>query len=214
MLATLTASGPINTSPTNKCSQISWPIRRAVTPKTAGCQGWCASIIAQGAVVMPEVILLIEDEPGIVDFLKRGLEVHGFEIRSARDGISGAARALREDVDLVVLDIMLPGRSGLEVLTDVRASKPTLPVIVLSARGEIADRVAGLDAGAVDYLTKPFSLKELVARIRTQLRIAREAKTTSLTAGDIAIDLVTRDVRRAGRSCLSSAPGEATESIT
>ncbi len=124
---------------------------------------------------MPEVILVIEDEPGIVDFLDRGLRAHGFDVISARDGLDGAAKALNEDVDLVVLDMMLPGRSGLEVLADVRAAKPGLPVIALTARGAVEDRVKGLDAGAADYLTKPFSLNELAARIRAQLRVAAQA---------------------------------------
>jgi DNA-binding response OmpR family regulator len=147
---------------------------------------------------MPEVILVIEDEPGIVDFLERGLEANGFTVRSALDGVSGTEIALAEAIDLVLLDMMLPGRSGLEVLAELHAAKPTLPVIVLTARGEIDDRVTGLDAGAVDYLTKPFSLKELAARIRAQLRINAQTASTTLTAGDIEIDLLTRRVRRGG----------------
>src|SRR5437763_6106868 len=85
---------------------------------------------------MPGVILVIEDEPGIVDFLERGLSAQGFVVRSALDGASGTEVAINSDVDLVVLDLMLPGRSGLEVLTQLRQAKPTLPVIVLTARGE------------------------------------------------------------------------------
>jgi DNA-binding response OmpR family regulator len=147
---------------------------------------------------MPEVILVIEDEPGIVDFLDRGLRAHGFDVISAQDGLDGAHRAVNEEVDLVVLDMMLPGRSGLEVLADVRAAKPGLPVIALTARGEIEDRIKGLDAGAVDYLTKPFSLNELAARIRAQLRVAAQAPTTALSAGELEMDLITREVRYAG----------------
>jgi DNA-binding response OmpR family regulator len=109
---------------------------------------------------MPETILVIEDEPGIVDFLDRGLRAHGFDVISALDGLSGSEKAINEHVDLVVLDMMLPGRSGLEVLAGLRTAKPGLPVIALTARGEVEDRVKGLDAGAVDYLTKPFSLKD------------------------------------------------------
>lgn len=154
---------------------------------------------------MSDVVLVIEDEPGIVDFLERGLAAHGFEVRSARDGISGAERAIAEDVDVVVLDLMLPGRTGEEVLADLRRAKPMLPVIVLTARGEIEDRVAGLDAGAVDYLTKPFAVKELAARVRAQLRVASQTATTKLHAGDIEIDLLSRDVRRAGRPVRLSA---------
>jgi DNA-binding response OmpR family regulator len=143
-------------------------------------------------------ILVIEDEPGIVDFLQRGLRSHGFEVETAGDGETGAKRALSEDFDLVVLDMMLPVRSGHEVLQDLSESKPFLPVIILTARGEVEDRVAGLNAGAIDYLTKPFSLSELAARVRAQLRAAAQAPTTTLTAGDIEVNLITREVRRGG----------------
>jgi DNA-binding response OmpR family regulator len=147
---------------------------------------------------MPGLILVIEDEPGIVDFLERGLRAQGFDVISATDGVSGAAAALGEDVDLVVLDLMLPGRSGMDVLSAVREAKPGLPVIVLTALGELEHRVAGLDAGAVDYLTKPFSLTELAARIRAQLRAAAQTPRTTLSAGDIEVNLITREVRRRG----------------
>jgi DNA-binding response OmpR family regulator len=147
---------------------------------------------------MPGLILVIEDEPGIVDFLERGLRTQGFDVISASDGVSGAAAALGQDVDLVVLDLMLPGRSGMDVLTALHESKPGLPVIVLTALGEVAHRVAGLDAGAVDYLTKPFSLSELAARIRAQLRAAAQTPRTTLSAGDIEVNLISREVRRGG----------------
>ncbi len=135
-----------------------------------------ASTTAQAGAAVPALILVIEDEPGIVDFLERGLRANGFDVASALDGTTGTDKALSADVDLVVLDMMLPGRSGLEVLQTLHDSKPMLPVIVLTARGEVEDRVTGLDAGAVDYLTKPFSLTELAARIRAQLRVARRRR--------------------------------------
>ncbi|MGI8864168.1 MAG: response regulator transcription factor [Solirubrobacteraceae bacterium] len=147
---------------------------------------------------MPETILVIEDEPGIVDFLDRGLRAHGFDVISALDGLSGSEKAINEHVDLVVLDMMLPGRSGLEVLAGLRTAKPGLPVIALTARGEVEDRVKGLDAGAADYLTKPFSLNELAARIRAQLRVAAQAPATALSAGKLEMDLITREVSYAG----------------
>jgi DNA-binding response OmpR family regulator len=147
---------------------------------------------------MPGLILVIEDEPGIVDFLERGLGAHGFDVISALDGEQGAERALSEDVDLVVLDMMLPGRSGLEVLGRLREQKPATPVIVLTALNEIEHRVEGLDAGAADYLSKPFSLSELAARIRAQLRIAANAPQTKLTGGGLEVDLLSREVRRDG----------------
>jgi two-component system, OmpR family, copper resistance phosphate regulon response regulator CusR len=149
-----------------------------------------------GKSAVSNLILVVEDEPGIVDFLERGLRKHGFEVTSALDGVSGARKALTEDVDLVVLDVMLPGRSGLDLLEEVHQGKPSLPVIILTARAEVEQRVIGLDAGAVDYLTKPFSLSELAARIRAQLRVAAHAAPTTIRSGDVHVDLLTREVRR------------------
>jgi len=143
-------------------------------------------------------VLLVEDEPGIVDFVRRGLEGEGFAVEAETDGLAGERRALRENVDIVVLDLMLPGKDGMEILTTLRASKPELPVIVLTAKGEVEDRVAGLDAGAVDYLVKPFSVAELSARIRAQLRTAALGNTTKLVAEDVELDLLSRKVTRAG----------------
>jgi DNA-binding response OmpR family regulator len=146
-----------------------------------------------------ERILVVEDETGIVDFLERGLSAEGFEVISALDGNVGLELALRENIDLVVLDLMLPGRSGMEVLATIHELKPALPVIVLTARGEIEDRVAGLDTGAVDYLVKPFSLSELAARIRAQLRVAAQTPAMTISAGGIDINLLTREVQRDGK---------------
>jgi two-component system, OmpR family, response regulator len=148
---------------------------------------------------MAAMILIIEDEPGIVDFLERGLAGQGFQAISALDGSSGLERALSEHVDLVVLDMLLPEMSGLEVLERLHAAKPTLPVIALTALGEVDDRVAGLDAGAADYLTKPFSLTELAARIRAQLRMAAQVPQTGLAGGGIEVNLLTREVLRDGQ---------------
>jgi DNA-binding response OmpR family regulator len=145
---------------------------------------------------MSPAILLIEDEPGIVDFVRRGLRAEGFTVEAALDGIEGERRALHDSFDLIVLDLMLPGRGGLEILASLRQAKPSLPVIVLTARGETDDRVVGLDAGAVDYLVKPFSLAELAARVRVQLRLAAQSTTGTLRAGDLEVDLFTRQVRR------------------
>jgi DNA-binding response OmpR family regulator len=147
---------------------------------------------------MPPAVLLIEDEPGIVDFVRRGMEAEGFQVQAELDGAEGERRALREGFDAVVLDLMLPGRDGLDVLASLRAAKPSLPVIVLTARGDVEDRVAGLDAGAVDYLVKPFSLAELLARVRAHLRVATRSATTTLRGGGIEVDLLTRRVNRDG----------------
>jgi DNA-binding response OmpR family regulator len=154
---------------------------------------------AQDQPVQSGRVLLIEDEPGIVDFVRRGLEAEGFAVEAALDGAEGERLALKGSFDAIVLDLMLPGRSGLEILASVRRSTPSVPVIVLTARGEIEDRVAGLDAGAVDYLVKPFSLAELVARVRAQLRVIAQASASTLQGQDIEVDLLTRKVLRGGR---------------
>jgi DNA-binding response OmpR family regulator len=145
------------------------------------------------------MILLIEDEPGIVDFVTRGLEAEGFPVEAALNGVEGERRALRESFDLIVLDLMLPGRGGMEILSALRQARLSVPVIVLTARGEIEDRVAGLDAGAVDYLVKPFSLAELAARVRAQLRLATQSPAASMRVGDIEVSLLTREVHRGER---------------
>jgi two-component system OmpR family response regulator len=145
-------------------------------------------------------LLLIEDEPGIVDFVSRGLEAEGFVVEAATDGIEGERMALGGSFDAIVLDLMLPRRGGLEVLGSVRRAMPNVPVIVLTARGEIEDRVEGLDAGAVDYLVKPFSMAELVARVRAQLRVIAQVSSSALRAEGIEVDLLTRKVRRDGQA--------------
>ena len=141
-------------------------------------------------------ILVVEDEVGIADFLERGLRAEGYEVRVAGDGETGARLALDPEVDLVVLDRMLPGLDGLEVVARVRQGRPALPVIMLTAKGEIADRVDGLESGATDYVTKPFAFEELLARIRAHLRVA--GSETALEAAGIRLDLVTRTAQRDG----------------
>jgi DNA-binding response OmpR family regulator len=143
-------------------------------------------------------ILIVEDEVGIADFLERGLSSEGYGVRVAGDGEEGARLAVDPEVDLVVLDRMLPGVDGIEVLARVRHARPALPVIMLTARGEIADRVEGLDSGATDYVTKPFAFDELLARIRAHLR-ATESETT-LEAAGIRLDLIARTARREGET--------------
>jgi DNA-binding response OmpR family regulator len=143
-------------------------------------------------------ILVVEDEAGIADFLRRGLEGEGYAVSCAGDGEEGEARALSGEFDLVLLDLMLPGRNGLHVLGAIRRSFPALPVILLTARGDVSERVRGLDSGATDYVTKPFSFEELVARVRAHLRQADREPATRLEAGEISIDLLRRRVARDG----------------
>ena len=135
---------------------------------------------------MPHV-LLVEDDPRIRGIVERGLGARGFDVTSAADGTDGRELARTLDVDLVLLDLMLPGLPGLAVLEEIRATKPRLPVIVLTALDDIGAKVGGLDAGADDYLTKPFSVDELAARIRARLRAHDEP--TVLKAGALTIDL-------------------------
>jgi len=143
-------------------------------------------------------ILIVEDERGIADFLEHALESEGFATASAADGEEGERLALAGDVDLVLLDVMLPGRSGLDVLATIRERRPELPVILLTALGQKGDVVTGLDRGADDYITKPFDLDELLARVRAQLRRPAQRDPTRLEAADIVVDLHTREVTRGG----------------
>jgi DNA-binding response OmpR family regulator len=137
-------------------------------------------------------ILVVEDEAGIVSFLRRGFEAAGYAVLEAADGATGLELALRDDVELVVLDLGLPGMRGEEVLRRVRERRTGVPVIVLTAVDAVADRVANLDAGANDYLIKPFSFSELLARVRVQLRSPDQAEPSVLRAGALRLDVRTR----------------------
>jgi DNA-binding response OmpR family regulator len=137
-------------------------------------------------------VLVVEDEPAILDFVVRGLSAEGYTVLSATDGLEGERLGLQPDVDLVILDLMLPQRSGMEVLASLRRERPGVPVILLTARGEVEDRVAGLDGGASDYLVKPFAFAELAARVRAHLRQAGRGNDVVLRAGALELDLVAR----------------------
>ncbi len=143
-------------------------------------------------------ILVVEDEPTLAGLVARSLSAEGHTVTTAHDGSTGLAHALGGGIDLLVLDVMLPGRSGLDVLRSVRARDPVMPVILMSARDEVSARVEGLDLGADDYLTKPFSLEELLARIRARLRGPTQPTAHLLQVADLSVDLRTRRVTRAG----------------
>jgi DNA-binding response OmpR family regulator len=143
-------------------------------------------------------ILVAEDDRDIADLIAHYLHKQGWTTHIAGAGDEALAYARRQQVDLVILDVMLPGRSGLEILEEIRTVRPALPVIMLTARAEVADKVAGLDAGATDYMTKPFSVEELLARVRAHLRTPAQAETTRLRVAGIELDLLRRAVSREG----------------
>ncbi|SRR6266511_88206 len=145
-------------------------------------------------------ILLIEDERPIADFVQRGLEAEGYSVSCAYEGEEGLALARTGDYALILLDVLLPKLSGLEVLQAIRQSDEVLPVIMLTALAETDDVVTGLDLGASDYLTKPFAFDELLARIRTHLRKPGQANAISLSVGGINLDFRTREVDRDGHA--------------
>lgn len=147
---------------------------------------------------MNERILIIEDDPAILKVLQRGLAYEGYTVDIATDGYAGLTRAGEHRPDLVILDWMLPGLDGLEVCRRLRAGG-RLPILMLTAKDAIQDRVQGLDAGADDYLVKPFSLEELLARIRALLRRAQAERAPVYQFADLTLNTVTREVKRGER---------------
>ncbi len=145
-------------------------------------------------------ILVVEDERKVAETLRSRLESEGHDVIGAATGREGLELSRTREVDLIVLDRMLPGCDGLEILADVRRREPDLPVLVLTARDAIADRVAGLDAGADDYLVKPFALVELLARVRALLRRGKREPSSRLRFLDLEMDLLERRAVRAGRT--------------
>ena len=145
-------------------------------------------------------ILIIEDEAKTEQYLERGLTEAGFTVDGARDGRDGLHIALTEDYDLLVLDVMLPGLDGWEILRQLRRAHRQMPVLILTARDQVVDRVKGLELGADDYLMKPFDFAELLARVRALLRRGKAAQAGEvLKAGDLELDSVSRRVTRGGR---------------
>ncbi|MBI3302258.1 MAG: response regulator transcription factor [Deltaproteobacteria bacterium] len=144
-------------------------------------------------------ILVVEDEKKVASFIQRGLEAEHYTVDVAHDGETGLTRLFDGDYDLVILDVMLPKRGGLAVVQEIRKHKLNVPVLLLTARDTVADKVAGLDRGADDYLTKPFAFEELLARVRALLRRGMPAQPAVLTLADLCLDPVTRQVTRAGK---------------
>lgn len=142
-------------------------------------------------------ILLVEDEPKISNAIARGLRQENFVVETYADGDSGLGAALGDDsYDLMVFDRMLPGTEGLEITRKVRAAGIKTPILILTAKGQIRDRVDGLNAGADDYLVKPFSFEELLARIRALLRRPQDLHDNTLTVADLTLDTINHEVRR------------------
>src|SRR6266513_4948524 len=145
-------------------------------------------------------VLVVEDEVKVANALKEGLEGERYEAVVAHTGEDAFFRINTEQFDVIVLDVMLPGRDGLQILTSIRKHGIVTPVLLLTARDTLEDRVAGLNSGADDYLVKPFAFAELVARIRALLRRGRTSDALRLGVGDLDMDLITRKVSRAGRA--------------
>ena len=151
---------------------------------------WRGSLMAR--------VLVVEDQMRHLDSLRRGLEAEGYDVATASTGEEGLARATKEIVDAIVLDLMLPGRDGMSVLRDLRSKGFSKPILILSARDAVEDRVRGLDEGANDYLVKPFAFAEFLARLRALLRRNLSGLDLVLKAGDLTVDVVSRRVTRSG----------------
>src|SRR5438128_2640825 len=158
---------------------------------------------------MAHRLLIIEDEPGLVLTLTDLLASEGYEVESAADGISGLRQATESAFDLILLDVMLPGKNGFDVCRDLRARDVTTPVMMLTARGQVIDKVLGLKLGADDYLTKPFEPMELLARIEAMLRrqttLAEAQVAETFRFGAVEVDFRSTEVRREGRAVEMSA---------
>jgi DNA-binding response OmpR family regulator len=143
-------------------------------------------------------ILVIEDEKKVASFIKKGLEEEFYTVDTTNDGKEGLGRALSEEYDLIILDIMLPFKDGVTLLKELREEKITTPVLLLTAKDSVESKVDGLNSGADDYLTKPFAFEELLARVRALLRRQSSVKSIHLKAGDLILDTQAHRVNRAG----------------
>lgn len=149
---------------------------------------------------MATKILVVEDETKLAQFVELELKYEGYDVTVANDGLSGLTAARSDEFDLLLLDWMLPGISGVEICRRLRDTGDRVPVILMTAKDDVSDRVAGLDAGADDYVVKPFSVEELLARVRAHLRRNQEEDTTQLEFTDLRLNTSTREVLRGGRS--------------
>ena len=144
-------------------------------------------------------ILIVEDEPAMVQGLRDNFEFEGYEVISAADGVDGLERALADNPDLVVLDVMMPRLSGLDVCKQLKSKRPGVPIIMLTARGQEIDKVVGLELGADDYITKPFSIRELMARVKAVLRrVSPQAASEVYRFSDVEVNVRSNEVLRAG----------------
>ena len=150
-------------------------------------------------------ILIVEDEKSLADVIRKGLEEEGYAVDAAYNGEEGLFMAEHEPSDLIILDVMLPGVDGLTILKRIRKAGIGVPVLMLTARDTVEDKVSGLDSGADDYLTKPFSFEELLARTRALLRRDTGAKASLITISDLTIDMASHEVKRGGRDIPLSA---------
>lgn len=158
----------------------------------------CGSPDRPDAILAIMKILVVEDEGQIAGFIRKGLEEQGFAVDWSADGDEGYRLATSQQYDAIVLDIMLPGRDGLSILQNLRKQRNPVPVLLLTARSALDERVEGLNLGADDYLTKPFFVEELVARIHALARRASGERLSVLQAGDLTVNLITREVMLAG----------------
>jgi DNA-binding response OmpR family regulator len=145
-------------------------------------------------------LLVVEDEPSLLSIITKRLKEEGYGVDSAKDGREGENYISSAEYDCIILDIMIPFQDGLTLLRKIRAKNISAPVLLLTAKDSIDDRVTGLDSGADDYLVKPFSFDELLARVRAMLRRHKDKKNTVLSVGDLEMDTITREVQRGGKA--------------
>lgn len=178
-----------------------------MVPVTGGSTNRALPESAVAASVLSMRVLVVEDEKKTASFIRKALQVEGHAVDVLHDGSAALAAVGTTPFDVVVLDVMLPGRDGLSIVRQMRERGNAIPVLLLTARGEVSERVEGLNAGADDYLAKPFALEELVARVRALGRRGGETKATNLRVADLTLNTITRTAHRGGKS-IDLAPRE------